>query len=128
MLRHFFAEVDAIKHWRASGNASGFGDCQGKFQMLLYDSAKTTCWAKLWFFSYGRQCAQTLRWQNFFNHQYLWKELLNNSIFLHEDNHKRKAASQTTIFGWVWPITLQVSLIISISEKISWYVSFCAYS
>ena len=35
----------------------------------------------------------------FFYHQYLWKELLNNSIILHEDDHKRKAASQTTTFG-----------------------------
>ena len=55
--------------------------------------------------------------------------IINNSIFLHVGDHQRKAASQTTTFGWAWPITLQVSLIISIWKNgKNQLTCFCAYS
>ena len=42
----------------------------------------------------------------FFDHQYLWKDLMNLLDFLHEDNDQRKVASETTTFGWVQPVVL----------------------
>ena len=35
----------------------------------------------------------------FCDHQYLWKEKINDLDFLHQG----KKASKTTAFGWVWP-------------------------
>ena len=40
----------------------------------------------------------------FFDHQYRWKEAINILDFLHEDIHQGKAASETTTFGWAWPV------------------------
>ena len=38
--------------------------------------------------------------------QYLWKESTDLMYFLHEDYHQRKVTSETTTFGWVWPVVL----------------------
>ena len=40
----------------------------------------------------------------FFDQQYRWKEAINILDFLHGDIHEGKAASETTTFGWAWPV------------------------
>ena len=42
----------------------------------------------------------------FFNHQFLCTESSNLLDFFDRDNHQKKVASKTTIFGWVWPVLL----------------------
>ena len=39
----------------------------------------------------------------FFDQQYLWTKAIGISGFLHEDMHQGKVASESSIFGWVWP-------------------------
>ena len=40
----------------------------------------------------------------FFDRQYLWKESIDILYFLHGNNHQGNLASETTTFGWVWPV------------------------
>ena len=69
----------------------------------------------------------------FFDHQYLWKQSINTSDFLHEDNYQRKVGSETTTFVWVWPVVPHVQsdysiLRSSISlQRISGYHRFFAW-
>lgn len=69
----------------------------------------------------------------FFDHQFLWKESIYNSDFLHGGNYQGKVDSETTAFGLVWlvlplilasfashPIRLPDSSIISLSGKNQW--------
>ena len=66
----------------------------------------------------------------FFDHQYLWKESIDPTDFLHGNNHQRKISSETITFGWVWPFVFLVQsdcrilLIISISGR-NQQISFC---
>ena len=39
-----------------------------------------------------------------FDHQYLWKKSIDIFDLLHGDNHQEKVGSETTPFGWVWPV------------------------
>ena len=41
-----------------------------------------------------------------FDHKYLWKESNNPLDYLH--SHQGKVASETTSFGWVWPVVLHI--------------------
>ena len=40
----------------------------------------------------------------FFDHQYLWKGLIDLLHFLHGGDYQEKVASDATIFGWVWSV------------------------
>ena len=41
----------------------------------------------------------------FFDHQYIWKELINVlAFFLYQDNHQKKLISRTTTCIRVWPV------------------------
>ena len=66
---------------------------------MLYNSAKTACLGKIWFFGYGLKLLSTNQIAVFFDeHQYLWKELVNTVDFMHVSNHRKKAGHETTIF------------------------------
>ena len=72
------------------------------YNNIFYDSAKTTCLGKIWFFSYALNCLDLDIW--------------------HEDNHQGNIGYETTTFGWLWPVVpcpikLQDSLIINIPRK-----------
>ena len=78
---------------------------------IIYDSAKTPCLGKLWFFSQS-DCSVLL--SPFFEPlvqsycRILWSSVslegINIQYFLLGDNHQRKAAFETTTFGWVRPV------------------------
>ena len=52
---------------------------------------------------YGLKCFQPIRLQHPL-HQYLWKKSIDIFDLLHGDNHQEKVGSETTPFGWVWPV------------------------
>ena len=40
----------------------------------------------------------------FFDYQCLWKKSVDLLDFLYGDNHQGELTSETTFFGWVWPV------------------------
>ena len=52
---------------------------------------------------YGELCVLSNQISGFFDHQCLWKKLINLLDFLHGDNHQRKVTSETATFDWVGP-------------------------
>ena len=64
---------------------------------VLYDSAKTACQGKMWFF----KMHPTNRIAVSYGHQYFWKESINILEFWLKDNHNGNLVSETTTDVWV---------------------------
>ena len=97
---------------------------------VLYDSVKTVCLGKIWFFSYGLKMLSTSQNAVFFDHWYFSKESIDTVDFSLGDNHQGMVGSQTTTFGWILPVmplvqsdcrTLWSSIF---QEKVKWYLCF----
>ena len=83
-----------------------FGLCQ-KFNLLMFFYPKMILQKpNLW----RKSGSSFMAWNalNESHYQYLLKESIDILDFLHGDNHKKVVTSETTSFGWVWPVLILV--------------------
>ena len=78
------------------------GRSKMKDLMIFYFPVQTSYLGKFWFTSYRSKCPPPMRVSKFFDHQCIWKESV-DILDMHRYIHWGKVATETIIFGCVWP-------------------------